>query len=540
MKTKNIVSAAAAIALLAAVGYGLYWMGMHRGLSMNNANTGSVVQADNGMQKDAADASGKKVLYWHDPMVPGQKFDKPGKSPFMDMQLVPVYASDGGGEGTVKISPRVQQNLGVRTADVTMGKLTQVVEAVGSVAYNERDVAVVQARSNGFVEKLYVRAPLDPVRKNQPLAEVYVPDWVAAQEEYLSAKRIVATGLGDRMEGLQEGARQRMRLVGMTEDQIGLVESTGTVHARLTVNAPISGVVAELGAREGMTVMAGATLFRINGLSTVWINAEVPENIAAQVRPGNPVEARTPALPGTTFKGRVNAILPEVALATRTLKVRIEVANPDGRLVPGMFATVNFAPAAKREMLLVPTEAVIQTGKRNVVMVAQGNSGFVPADVKVGVESNGQTEIRGGLKAGQKVVVSGQFLIDSEASLRGTTTRMADMPAPKDAMADAPTYRGEGRVESIDKDKITLSHGPIPPLKWGPMTMGFNLPAKGLPRNIAVGDTVTFGIRETGDGLFEIVWISPSPISPIPPSPARPMKSEAKTGGMDDMKVPKQ
>ena len=531
MKTKNIVAASAAIALLAAGGYGLYWTGMHRGMSMNTANTGSAEQTGNVTQKYSADASGKKVLYWHDPMVPGQKFDKPGKSPFMDMQLVPVYAGDGGDEGTVKISPRIQQNLGVRTADVTMGNLTQVVEAVGSVAYNERDVALVQARSNGFVEKLFVRAPLDAVRKNQPLAEVYVPEWVAAQEEYLSAKRIVASGLGDRLDGLQEGARQRMRLAGMSEEQIQLVESTGTVHARLTVNAPISGVVTELGAREGMTIMAGAMLFRINGLGTVWINAEVPENIAAQVRPGNPVEARTPALPGTAFKGRVNAILPEVAVATRTLKVRIEVANSDGRLVPGMFATVNFAPAAKREMLLVPTEAVIQTGKRSVVMVAQGDGGFVPTDVEVGVESNGQTEIRSGLKAGQKVVVSGQFLIDSEASLKGTTMRMGDAPMPKDEMAGGQTHRGEGKVERIDKDKITLSHGPIPSLQWGPMTMGFKLPANGLPRNIQVGDTVVFEIRDAGDGVFEITSIDPNP-SP----PAQSMKGNAKDGDVDNMK----
>lgn len=425
MKGRNLILALAAAILLGAAGYGLYWAGMSHGVKMAAPVSVSTAPAGVNPQQGATDAAtGKKVLYWHDPMNPQQKFDKPGKSPFMDMQLVPVYAGEEGDEGTVTISPRVQQNLGVRAAEVTLGRLTQAVEAVGSVAYNERDVALVQARSNGFVEKLYVRAPLDPVRKNQPLAEIYVPEWVAAQEEYLSAKRIAATGLGDLLEGLQEGARQRMRLAGMTEDQIRMVESTGTVHARLTVNAPISGVVTELGAREGMTVMPGATLFRINGLSTVWINAEVPENIAAQVRPGNPVEARTPALPGTTFKGRVNAILPEVALATRTLKVRIEVANSDGRLVPGMFATVNFAPAAKKEMLLVPTEALIRTGTRNVVIVDEGNGHFRAQKVRPGLESGEQTEIVEGLSAGERVVTSGQFLIDSEASLKGVLSRL--------------------------------------------------------------------------------------------------------------------
>ena len=526
MKLRNPIVALLVVALLGAVSYGLYWIGMNRGMNMKPSTYDSAAQAGTGTQTGAPDASGKKVLYWHDPMVPGQKFDKPGKSPFMDMQLVPVYAGDDGDEGTVNISPRVQQNLGVRTAEVTLGALTQVVEAVGSVAYNERDVVVVQARSNGFLEKLYVRAPLDPVRKGQALAEIYVPDWVAAQEEYLSAKRIASTGLGDMMKDLQEGARQRMRLVGMTDEQIRLIESTGKVHARLTVTAPISGVVAELGAREGMTIMAGAMLFRINGLSTVWINAEVPENIAAQVRPGNPVEARTPALPGTTFKGSVSAILPEVALATRTLKVRIEVANSSGQLVPGMFATVNFSPAAKKETLQVPTEAVIQTGKRMVVMVAQGDGRFVPVDVEIGVEGGGRTEIRKGLEAGQKVVVSGQFLIDSEASLKGTTTRMGDMAVSKEAMADGPTHRGEGKVERIGKEEVTLSHGPIPSLQWGPMTMGFKLPASGLPKNVAVGDTVAFEIRQTKDGMYQITTISP-----LASTPAQAMKGD-KTGAM--------
>src|SRR6266853_3362902 len=156
-------------------------------------------------------------------MVPGQKFDKPGKSPFMDMQLVPVYA-DGGDESAVAISARVQQNLGVRTVEVKQGSLASAVEAVGSVGYNERDVAVVQARANGFLERLYVRAPLDPVRKGQPLAELYVPDWVAAQEEYLSATRI---GAQTDVKGLAEAAAQRMRLAGMSDAQIAAVEAGG-------------------------------------------------------------------------------------------------------------------------------------------------------------------------------------------------------------------------------------------------------------------------------------------------------------------------
>jgi len=433
MTTKNLVFALVVAAVIGAVGYGAYRAGMNRGVQMSEGATGTATRSATGAQRpgDIDPATGKKVLYWHDPMVPGQKFDKPGKSPFMDMQLVPMYADGGNDEGTVAISSRVQQNLGMRVAEVKPGSLTSTVEAVGSVAYNERDVAVVQARSNGFLERLHVRAPLDPVRKGQPLAELYVPEWVAAQEEYLTAKRISAQSTARSLAGLDEGARQRMRLAGMNDAQIAAVEASGKVQTRVTITAPIGGVVGEINAREGMTVMAGAPLFRLNGLSTVWVNAELPETLAAQVRPGNPVEARTPALPGAVFNGKVSAIVPEVNAATRTIKARIELANPQGQLVPGMFATVNFTPQARKEVLLVPSEAVIQTGKRTVVVVAQGDGKFASVDVELGLESNGQTEIRKGLQAGQKVVVSGQFLVDSEANLKAAASRMDAMPASK-------------------------------------------------------------------------------------------------------------
>jgi Cu(I)/Ag(I) efflux system membrane fusion protein len=491
-------------AVAIAAGYSLYQLGMNRGMAMAG-------QASVHGQPGVAPADGRKVLYWHDPMVPGHKFDKPGKSPFMDMELVPVYADEATDDNKVSISPRVQQNLGIRTAEVTRRQLSAPVEAVGSIAYNERDVALVAARGNGFVERLYVRAPLDPVRKGQPLAELYVPDWVAAQEEYLSVRRMGGAG-----GALLDAARQRMRLAGMTDDQVRQVEASGKIHPRLTITAPIGGVVAELGAREGMAVTTGAPLFRINGLGTVWVNAEVPEAVAAAVRPGTTVEARMPALPGAVFRGKVSALLPEVSASTRTLKARIELANPGAQLVPGMFATISLRPAQGKEVLVVPSEAVIQTGTRSVVMVAQGPGGFAPVEVEVGTEADGQSEIRKGLEAGQKVVVSGQFLIDSEASLRGAATRMG--PATGHASHAAPEaalHRGDGKVEQIGKDEITLSHGPIPSLHWGEMTMGFKLPVGGLPPGIAVGSAVAFTIRPTADGAYQIVTITPvGPASP--------------------------
>ncbi len=496
MNNKKLIIALVAAGALAGSGYGLYHLGISQGMKDANGMQAGTSPSDSA-------PNDKKVLYWHDPMVPGQKFDKPGKSPFMDMQLVPVYA-DGGDEGSVKISPRVQQNLGVRVAEVTRGKLASSIAAVGTVTYNERDVALVQARNNGFVEKLYVRAPLDTVRKGQALAELYVPDWVAAQEEYLTARRMESAG----MAGLQEAAKQRMRLAGMTDDHIRAVVASGKLQPRITVTAPVCGVVSELSVRDGMTVMAGAPLFRINGVATIWVIADIPENLSAQVRPGSAVEARTPSLPGTVFQGKVSAILPQVDVSTRTLKARIELNNPAGVLVPGMFANLNFNSALDKEVLLVPSEAVIATGTRNVVMVAQNDGKFLPVDVETGAEANGQTEIRKGLEAGQRVVVSGQFLIDSEASLKATTTRMGESPLT--GKVAGTVHHGSGKVEKIDKNEITLSHDPISSLQWGAMTMGFQLPATGLPRNVAVGDTVVFDIRQAKDGMYQIVAISPT------------------------------
>jgi Cu(I)/Ag(I) efflux system membrane fusion protein len=225
-----------------------------------------------------------------------------------------------------------------------------------------------------------------------------------------------------------------MRQVGMSDAQIGLVEKTGKAQPRITLVAPIDGVIVELGAREGMTLMAGATLMRINGLATVWANAEVPESQAALLRPGARVVARSPAAPGALFEGKVQAILPDVAASTRTLKARMELANPGARLVPGMFVQMQFSPSQPARALLVPTEALIQTGKRTLVMLAEENGRFRPVEVEAGIENGGQTEIKRGLQAGQRVVVSSQFLIDSEASLRGVETRVNDGPARSASM----------------------------------------------------------------------------------------------------------
>lgn len=560
MKTKLILSAVAATALIGGGGYGLYHLGMRHAGSMSAAATPGTTAVSGaggmagmpGMPAPAAGAAaptaavpqttaegeeatrrhmtsgvkagdtdpvvGRKVLYYHDPMMPGQKFDKPGKSPFMDMMLVPMYDGGDGDQGKVTISPRIQQNLGVRTAQVTQGSVAPQVSAVGNIAFNERDQVMVQARSTGFVERLHVRATLDRVSKGQVLAELYVPEWVAAQEEFLSVKRLQ----GSEVAALVDGARQRMRLVGMTDDQIRQVERSGKPQPRATIVAPIGGVVVELAAREGMTVMAGAPLFRINGLSTVWANAEVPESQAGFVRPGAMVRAESPAMPGVSVEGRVQAILPDVNPATRTIKARLELANPQARLVPGMFVSMQFLDMRAQKALMIPTEAVIQTGKRTVVILAEENGRFRPVEVKAGVESGNQTEIKDGLQAGQRVVISSQFLIDSEASLRGVEARLNDgqqagaAPAGAAPSAEnAPRHEGQAKIEAIGSDTLTLSHGPIASLKWGAMTMDFKQPPKtAMPRNLAPGDRINFEFYMAKEGPPQLTRLAPAGSSP--------------------------
>jgi Cu(I)/Ag(I) efflux system membrane fusion protein len=493
---------AAALVALGAAG-GTWWA--QRSMSHEAAAAPQAAAA-----QPAAAAPAKTILYWHDPMYPQQRFDKPGKSPYMDMDLVPVYAEgeDAPAVG-VKVSPQLVQNLGVRTALAEKGRLEESVDAVGTIAFDERAVALVQARTAAYVEQLFVRAPLDPVRKGEPLARLFVPDWAGAQQEYLALKASTMPGASE----LAAAARNRLLLLGMTEEQVRAVDRDGAPVTRVTLASPVDGVVGELGARQGMSVMPGATLFRLNGLATVWVNLDIPEALAGAVRPGAAIVASVPAYPGEKFAGRVSAVLPEVNAATRTLRARVELANPGARLKPGMFATVAIAPRQSREAVLVPSEAIIATGERTVVIVDRGEGRFEPVTVKTGRDEGGRTEILEGIAAGTRVVASGQFLIDSEANLRGVERRMeAPSPGPAaSASAGSPRYHAEGRLEKVGDGMLTISHGPVAALKWPAMTMDFAAPKSGLPAGLAAGDAIGFDFVQSADGGFEATRIERKP-----------------------------
>ncbi|MDO8313039.1 MAG: efflux RND transporter periplasmic adaptor subunit, partial [Sideroxyarcus sp.] len=246
-------------------------------------------------------------------------------------------------------------------------------------------------------------------------------------------------------------------------------------------------------------------------LDQVWINAELTENAASRVSIGNAAEVRSPAFGAQIVHGKVSALLPEINQATRTQKARITLANPGRQFVPGMFVNVSLVPASSKEVLLVPSEAIIQTGNRSVVMLAEGTGKFRPVEVETGLTENGQSAILRGLEAGQKVVASGQFLIDSEANLKGGLARMTDvtdLSAPVNKKASAPSHHAEGKIDEISNGEIIISHGPIASLKWDAMSMGFKPPLHGMPADVKVGSKVSFDFSLVGDGEFQINQIN--------------------------------
>lgn len=497
---KTIVAVAAALVVI----LGAFYAGRQTAPAFGHAGSASAPTAP-------AAQGERKVLYWHDPMVPGPRFDKPGKSPFMDMALVPVYADEASGSG-VKVSSQVQQNLGIRIATVTRSNVANTFEAVGTVQFDERLTEAVQTRVTGYIERLLVRAPMEYVRRGQGLVTIYAPDWLGPQNEYLALKRSGASP------ELVAAARNRLRALSIPDALLRQSEEAGAAQARFTLSSPVNGVVAELGVREGVAVNPGMTLFRIAGLEKVWAVAEIPEVQAIRLNRGQKVKAALQADPSQKFDGELKEILPQVSANTRTVQARFEVANRPARLAPGMLLRLQVAgPSTSR--LVLPAEAVIRTGTRAVAIVQRTDGSFEPREVQLGADLGDTIEVASGLTEGDKVVASGQFLIDSEARLKSVLGGMAAAPAPAPA-ASAPTaaasspalpagvHVAEGKVESVDADSITLSHGPVPSLKWPAMTMGFAKPNPKAFPDLKSGDTVQFQFREGGPSGYELVAVA--------------------------------
>ncbi|MCQ4444841.1 efflux RND transporter periplasmic adaptor subunit [Enterobacter cloacae] len=370
-------------------------------------------------EKTENNTAERKVLFWYDPMKPDVKFDKPGKSPFMDMDLVPKYADENNKKSRdgVRIDPTQVQNLGLKTQKVTRGALNYSQTIPANVSYNEYQFVIVQARAEGFVEKVYPLTIGDHVKKGTPLIDITIPDWVEAQSEFL-----LLSGTGGTLTQIK-GVLERLRLAGMPDDDIQRLRTTRTIQTRFTIKAPIDGVITAFDLRTGMNISKEKVVAQIQGMDPVWISAAVPESIAYLLKNSSQFDVSVPAYPDKSFPVEKWNLLPSVDQTTRTLQVRLQVSNKDERLKPGMNAFLKLNTQSP-EMLLIPSQAVIDTGKEQRVITVDDDGRFVPKKIHVLHESQQQSAIDTGLNEGDSVVVSGLFLIDSEANITGALERM--------------------------------------------------------------------------------------------------------------------
>ncbi|MEQ6968085.1 efflux RND transporter periplasmic adaptor subunit [Pectobacterium polaris] len=437
----------------------------------------------------------RAVLYWYDPMVPDKRFDKPGKSPFMDMELVPRYADEAQDDGGITVSARQQQNLGVRTARTEMRELADSSTSYGTVTLNERGLHTLVAPSGGIVEKLTVSALQQQVKKGETLATLWNPTWAAAQREYLAVRQ-----LGDDM--LTQSARQRLALLFMPEAIIRLVERSGKPQDRIAITAPEDGYVNKLEVRQGMQLSPAQPLFELASLNPVWVDVDYPEAQAAQLTIGSDISATSSAWPGKTFHGKVSELLPMLDSTTRTLKARVVLDNPQQQLKPGMYLTVQLSHTQAQPRLAIPQEALLVSGSQNRVLLSDGSGHFTPRNVTAGASLGDWVEILHGLKAGDNVVTSGQFLIDSEASLRSALPQFDAETSAAPATSAAPVgYHTQGVIRTINGNQATIEHEAVPALNWSPMTMDFTLPPSGLPQGVGIGSTVRFQFNMDDSGI---------------------------------------
>lgn len=497
MKKIHFVFGALLMLVVAAVAF---WLGRESGDSASDTQS----------MPAATPGGDKKVLYWYDPMVPNTRFDKPGKSPFMDMQLVPMYDEPAQQKNAVAIDSRTRQNLGIRTALVSSGRFAQNVDAVGYIEPDQNGIAVIQTRVPGWVERLGVGAVNDSVRKGQMVMEIYSPDLVAAQAEYLLAARHANSGEGQL---LMQAARTKLAALGFSATQIQTLARTQKAARSIAYHAPVRGVVSELNVRRGSQVTPGMTAMSLTDLSHVWVVVEIPESQAASIRPGTTVTASFAAYPRAEFSGKLEHIYPQVTQSSRSLRARARLNNPDGRLKPGMYANVVLASAAERQTVWVPSEAVIATGTRKVVILAEADGTFRSVTVNTGAENGENTEIISGLVPGQRVVTSGQFLLDSESNMRLGLQRLEtpqEEAKPQDAQTDS-TYTTRGQVKGVDRSSgsVTFAHEAVPDLRWPAMTMTFTVTNKSLLDALKPEQRVEFDFAENDSGGYSVSAVRP-------------------------------
>lgn len=412
--------------------------------------------------------TGKKIKYWAAPMDPTYIRNQPGKSP-MGMDLVPVYEEEGEDKesaSTIRIDPVTIQNMGVRLARVKRKQLVKYIRTFGNITYDERRIYTVNTKFNGWIEKLYVNFVGETVKKGQPLFDIYSPELVTAQEEYLLALQHNKNLKESSYPGIREGAQRlldasytRLKYWDLSDKQIKKIENTGNVQKTLTIYSPARGVVINKNAFQGHYVKAGEHQYEIADLSKVWVDVDIYEYELPWIRNGMPAKMELSYIPGKIFKGKVLYVYPFLTAKTRTARLRLEFPNPDFQLKPNMYANVELASAIAKDSLVIPQEAVIDSGIRKIVFVVLGKGKFQPREVKLGIEGNdNEFQVLEGLKENEQIVISAQFMLDSESRLREAIQKMLEVRQQSSTPASAEPMKMEANdldMSDMKMDEMT-------------------------------------------------------------------------------------
>ena len=530
MKTSTaVIISVLAIVLLGAVGAGSYWLGArspaHDGATAAAAATGA-----------PAATPQRKLLYYRNPMGLADTSPTPKKDP-MGMDYTPVYegededsSAEPGTVNQVRISTDKVQKLGVRTEPAAKRLLGKRLRAAGRIEADERRVVAISPRFEGFVEQLHVNVTGQYVAKGQPLFEVYSPELMSAQREYLIAMQGVAAmkdadaQAQGSMQQLAQASLARLRNWDFSAEQVSALVASSQATRTITFRSPVSGVVTEKKALQGMRFMPGEMLYQVTDLSSVWVLADVFEQDIALIKLGAKANVNISAYPNQAFEGRITYVYPTLKAETRTVPVRIELANPRQLLKPAMYAQVELQVGAKTPVLTVPDSAVIDSGTRRIVLVQVSEGRFEPREVELGARAENYVEVIKGVRDGELVVVAANFLIDAESNLKaavgGLGGHAAHGSAQKDTPTPAPTgaapasavvgHKAEGSVDAVDlkAGTVSLNHGPVASLRWPAMTMKFKSANSGLLSGLKRGQAVSFEFVERQPGEYVVTSIT--------------------------------
>ena len=529
MKTTTSVLA---IVIVGAVGAGSYWLGLRARAPVAHVAAGASAVA----AVAEAPAKARKLLYYRNPMGLPDTSPTPKKDQ-MGMDYIAVYEGEEAAAASgnqISVSTEKVQKLGVRTEPARMRALGKTLRATGRVEPDERRVYAITPKFEGYVERLHVNVTGQPVARGQPLFEVYSPELVSAQREYA----IALQGLQSMTEAgheAQSGMKQlaasslmRLRNWDLSSEQIDALVKTGQATRTVTFRSPVSGVVTEKKALQGMRFMPGEMLYQVTDLSSVWVLADVFEQDIGAVKPGAKASITVTAYPEQVFEGRITYVYPTLNVQTRTVPVRVELANPRQLLKPAMFAQLELPIGDKTPVLTVPDSAVIDSGTRRIVLVQVAQGRFEPREVELGRRSDNFVQVTRGVRDGEEVVVSANFLIDAESNLKAALGGLGVPAGPSGAApANAAVgHQAAGTVESIDLKAGTLSlqHGPVPSLKWPAMTMEFAVANAALLTGLRAGQHVSFEFVERQPGEYVVTAINaagPAPTRAAAPSAAR-------------------